>query len=69
MRKPILDTSIQPLDTIVGVPNISRFTGLTERRVYDLLQKGKLPGRKFGGLWISGKQKLRATLGVDDEVA
>ncbi len=37
--------------TILTVHEVADFLRLTEATVYNLLQKGTLPGKKMGGQW------------------
>lgn len=47
-------------DLIEGIKQISRFTGIPERRAFYLAEKGELPGVfKQGGRWVALKSAIR----------
>lgn len=47
-------------DLIEGIKEISRFTGIPERRAFYLAEKGELPGVfKQRGRWVGLKSKIR----------
>jgi hypothetical protein len=45
-------------DLLSGAAAIADYTGFSLRRVFHLLERGLLPGRKLGGTWISSKRAL-----------
>jgi hypothetical protein len=49
-------------DMLNGVPEIAAFTKQPERRVYVLLNRGILPGWKYGNIWHSLKSSIRADI-------
>ena len=54
----------QPLadDLLHGARAYSEFTGLPLRRCFYLLERGQLPGSKFGERWTGSKRAVRAKL-------
>ena len=57
--KPAADS---PDDVIWGASNIGKFLNCNARRAFYLLEKGLIPGRKIGDLWVSTKPELRAAV-------
>ena len=49
-------------DLLNGARAYSEFTGLPLRRCFYLLEKGHLPGSKFGERWTGSKRAVRAKL-------
>jgi excisionase family DNA binding protein len=48
-------------DLLDGVPAIAAFLGLPQRRIYDLVEKKKIPAFKMGGgRWSARKSTLCA---------
>jgi hypothetical protein len=45
-------------DLLSSAAAIADYTGFSLRRVFHLLERGLLPGRKLGGTWISSKRAL-----------
>ena len=53
-----------PLDTLAadllhGCGAIAEFIGVKPRRCFYMLERGVLPARKDGGIWVSAKSVLR----------
>ena len=46
-------------DILDGVAAYVEFLGWPKRRIYYLLEKGHLPGGKFGDRWVGSKQVVR----------
>ena len=56
------DTAEHPAlagDLLWGADAIGRELGLTERKAFYQLERGNLPARKIGGLWVASRAKLR----------
>jgi hypothetical protein len=53
------NSSSDQLDTLVGAQAIADYANLDVRQAFYLLQRGELPGRKLGKLWISTKSAIR----------
>lgn len=47
-----------PLDLVWGASKIAEVIGTSARRAFDLLEKGRIPGRKVGGRWVVDRQAL-----------
>ncbi len=47
-----------------GVKAISAESGFPERKVFYLLEKGFLPGKKMGRRWISSRTAIREALAI-----
>jgi hypothetical protein len=45
-------------DLLRGVRAIANEVGLSERIVYDHLERRLIPGAKFGRIWTSSRSKL-----------
>ena len=58
-----------PDDLLWGVREIGKAIRRSERQAYHLLEKGLLPGRKVGAIWVASRRKLFAALMGDDEAA
>jgi hypothetical protein len=54
-------------DLIWGAAAIAAEIGLTPSAVYAKLERGHLPGRKCGDVWVSSRRALRRALAVDVE--
>ncbi len=46
-------------DLLWGAGAIGRELGIPERKVFYQLERGNLPAKKIGGLWVSSRTKLR----------
>ena len=46
-------------DLLRGAKAIAQYIHESERRTYYLLESKCLPAKKWGGIWISSKTKLR----------
>ncbi len=46
-------------DLLDGAGAYADFLGLPVRRVYELLERGLLPGGKLGHKWIGSKSRVR----------
>ncbi len=49
-------------DLLHGCGAIAAFLGVSRRRAYDLLERGKLPAGHLGAIWIGSKRRLREHL-------
>lgn len=49
-------------DLLHGGRAYSEFTGLPLRRCFYLLERGLLPGSKFGERWVGSKRAVREKL-------
>lgn len=49
-------------DLLDGGKAYAEFTGFPVRRVFYLLETGRLPGGKLGSKWIGSKQAVRDCL-------
>jgi hypothetical protein len=49
-------------DLIWGAAAIADEIGISRRKVYYLLEGGKLPARKIGDLWVGSRRTIRAAL-------
>jgi hypothetical protein len=45
-----------------GAAAIARFIGLSTAATYDLLERGKIPGRKIGAKWVALPSELQQAL-------
>ncbi len=58
-NSPVDDDSALAVDILWGVNAISAEIGRTQRQTYYLLETGKLPAKKEGGVWRSMRSALR----------
>ncbi|GAB4240838.1 MAG: hypothetical protein Kow0032_28690 [Methyloligellaceae bacterium] len=56
-------------DLLKGVPEIARYTGDSERRVYHLAERGLIPAFKIGAKWHARKSQLDRFYGGDRTAA
>jgi hypothetical protein len=49
-------------DLIWGVAAISREIDLPVKKVFYRLERGDLPAKKVGAIWVASRRKLRAQL-------
>ena len=70
MPQPITeDDASLAADLIWGAEAIGEEVGLPTRKAFYHLERGNLPGRKVGGLWVSSRRQLRAHLRGSDQTA
>jgi hypothetical protein len=55
----IVMSDVNDFELIRGAAAIGRALGLTDRRVFWLLEKGILPAQKEGRIWVTTKERLR----------
>lgn len=48
----------ETLDLVWGASEIAAVIGTSPRRAFDLLEKGRIPGRKVGGRWVADRTEL-----------
>ena len=51
---------VDGLDLAWGASEIAEAIGTSQRRAFDLLEKGRIPARKVGGRWVADRAELRA---------
>ncbi len=51
-------TKAEALDLVWGASEIAAVIGTSPRRAFDLLEKGRIPGRKVGGRWVADRAEL-----------
>ena len=56
------DLPIEGLDLIWGAKAIGECIGRNPRQAFYLLEKGKLPARRVGNLWVASRDALRRHL-------
>ncbi len=56
------EKATEPLDPIWGAKAIGEEIHRSPRATFHLLEKGAIPGRKVGNLWVSSRQELRRVL-------
>jgi hypothetical protein len=52
-----------------GAQAIADYIGKTYRQTTYMLENGRLPAQKLGSVWVGNKEKIRARLLGDEEVA
>jgi hypothetical protein len=57
---PASDSTPLREDVLIGAQAIADELGVDLRRLYHMLEKGSLPARKAGGIWVASRSKLRA---------
>ena len=55
-------TADTPDDVLWGAATIGSFINCKARRAFYLLERGLIPGRKIGDVWVSTKPELRAAV-------
>jgi len=55
-------------DMLYGAKAIGAAVGRTERQAFHMLEKGQLPGFKWGGVWAARRSRLRQSV-LDREAA
>jgi hypothetical protein len=58
-EEPLMDMEPQE-KPLWGAKAIGDELGLPERKAFYLLEKGLLPARKIGRIWVSTRKELRA---------
>ena len=53
---------IDSLDLVWGAEAIGVYIRRKKRQVWYLLEKGDLPARKVGGVWVASKEALRRSM-------
>jgi len=59
-----MDNSI--LDAVMTVKEVSDYLKVGESTVYRLVNEGKLPGRKIGGMWRFSRRTIEEMLDQQD---
>jgi len=59
----------EQLDVVWGAAEIGRIVRLPTRKAFYCLEKGYLPGKKFGRLWMSSRKALVATVTLEKPAA
>jgi hypothetical protein len=58
----LIESSNEPDLVLWGAKQIGEAINLTEAQAKYLLENGMLPGKKFGGRWISTRRRVRAKI-------
>lgn len=64
-----MDTTIEAVDLLYGVPAISAATGLTEAAIYHLHKRDDFPTFKIGGKVCARRSTLNAWLAEQEAKA